>query len=91
MENKKATELQWLFLSSGSWTRTSDLWVMSPTSYQLLHPAMFGLQKYGDFLKKQLSLPKKVLLPAETFSFCGELLSKATGNQPAGSPTNEHK
>jgi hypothetical protein len=52
---------------------------------------MFGLQKYGDFLKKQLSLPKKVLLPAETFSFCGELLSKATGNQPAGSPTNEHK
>jgi predicted transcriptional regulator of viral defense system len=25
---------------SGSWTRTSDLRVMSPTSYQLLHPAM---------------------------------------------------
>ena len=26
--------------SSGGRTRTSGLWVMSPTSYQLLHPAM---------------------------------------------------
>ena len=31
--------------SSGDWTRTSDLWVMSPTSYQLLHPALFGNTK----------------------------------------------
>jgi hypothetical protein len=28
-------------LSSGGKTRTYDLWVMSPTSYQLLHPAIF--------------------------------------------------
>ncbi len=28
----------------------SLLTTLSPTSYQLLHPAMFGLQKYGDFL-----------------------------------------
>ncbi len=28
------------FLSSGDRTRTYDLWVMSPASYQLLHPAM---------------------------------------------------
>ena len=27
--------------SSGDWTRTSDLRVMSPTSYQLLHPAIY--------------------------------------------------
>gem|GEM_PF-5120611 len=32
---------------------------MSPTSYQLLHPAVFGLQKYGDFLEIQLPGPKK--------------------------------
>ena len=28
------------FLCSGGQTRTDDLWVMSPTSYQLLHPAI---------------------------------------------------
>ena len=33
------------FLSSGGRTRTSDLWVMSPTSYQLLHSA---IKKYKD-------------------------------------------
>ena len=27
--------------SCGGLTRTDDLWVMSPTSYQLLHSAMF--------------------------------------------------
>ena len=27
--------------SSGNWTRTSDLRVMSPTSYLLLYPAMW--------------------------------------------------
>jgi hypothetical protein len=30
-------------LSSGGQTRTDGLWVMSPTSYQLLHPAMYLL------------------------------------------------
>ena len=35
------------FFSSGDRTRTCDLWVMSPTSYQLLHPAILsrGVQK----------------------------------------------
>ena len=28
----------------GGTTRTYDLWVMSPTSYQLLHSAMFSLK-----------------------------------------------
>ncbi len=27
--------------SSGGQIRTDDLWVMSPTSYQLLHPAIY--------------------------------------------------
>ncbi len=40
--------------SSGNRTRTCDLWVMSPTSYQLLHPAIImGLQRYGDFKQEQ--------------------------------------
>ena len=30
-----------LLSSCGGLTRTDDLWVMSPTSYQLLHSAMF--------------------------------------------------
>ena len=32
--------------SSGGPTRTSDLWVMSPTSYQLLYPAMYRQNRY---------------------------------------------
>ena len=35
---------------SGNWTRTSDLRVMSPTSYLLLYPAIFWVQKYKLFL-----------------------------------------
>ena len=39
---KKRTLAYVLFrFSSGDRTRTCDLWVMSPTSYQLLHPAMY--------------------------------------------------
>ncbi len=37
---KKRTILGMVLFSSGGRTRTSDLWVMSPTSCQLLHPAM---------------------------------------------------
>src|SRR5688572_22704851 len=36
----KSLRLQAFLFSSGDKTRTCDLWVMSPTSYQLLHPAM---------------------------------------------------
>ncbi len=44
------------FLGSGDRTRTDDLWVMSPTSYQLLHPALsnmfpkLGAQIYTTFV-----------------------------------------
>ena len=31
------------FKCSGDRTRTCGLWVMSPTSYQLLHPAVYDL------------------------------------------------
>jgi uncharacterized protein with HEPN domain len=36
---KKVVKTTFLF-SSGDRTRTDDLWVMSPTSYHLLHPAV---------------------------------------------------
>ena len=49
----KSQPIGWLFkLSSGGRTRTCDLRVMSPTSYQLLYPAI-ALQKYNKFLKLQ--------------------------------------
>ncbi len=43
VDKKKAPpEMQkTLLCSSGGRTRTDDLWVMSPTSYQLLHPAVY--------------------------------------------------
>ncbi len=45
-KNKKAPKLGALMVSGcGSQTRTDDLWVMSPTSYQLLHPASMNTDK----------------------------------------------
>ena len=42
-KNKRQTAYYAIYLSKscGGKTRTYDLWVMSPTSYQLLHSAMF--------------------------------------------------
>ncbi len=74
LKTKTPLNIQWRLLRSGSWTRTSDLWVMSPTSYQLLHPAVLGLQKYGNLLEIQLSLSEKSLLRAETFFLPGRLV-----------------
>ena len=49
LEMKKATNFSVNgFLSSGGRTRTYDLRVMSPTSYQLLHPAMYILKLFRD-------------------------------------------
>ena len=39
-ETKKNRDCDSFFLSCGGLTRTDDLWVMSPTSYQLLHSAI---------------------------------------------------
>ena len=39
---KKTVEKRSFLFSCGDPTRTNDLWVMSPTSYQLLHSAMFN-------------------------------------------------
>ncbi len=45
-------------LCSGNWTRTSDLRVMSPTSYLLLYPAMWTakIQRKINFTKVSLKL-----------------------------------
>ena len=42
-DKKREKPHGFLSLSSGGRTRTSDLWVMSPTSCQLLHPAMYRI------------------------------------------------
>ncbi len=39
---KKRSDRLLFEISCGGLTRTDDLWVMSPTSYQLLHSAMFN-------------------------------------------------
>ena len=39
-ESVKSINQRTFFFSSGSWTRTNDLQVMSLTSYRLLYPAM---------------------------------------------------
>ena len=41
---KKPVVTDWLFPCSGDTTRTCDLRVMSPTSYQLLHPALLSIK-----------------------------------------------
>jgi hypothetical protein len=54
LQTKKGSSksLKPLFLlSSGGRIRTYDLWVMSPTSYQLLHPAIF-VPNIMDFIVK---------------------------------------
>ncbi len=53
-ENKKATRKGGLSsTSSGNWTRTSDLRVMSPTSYLLLYPAILD----GKYKTEKRILP----------------------------------
>ncbi len=44
--NEKRRLMTSFFFSSGDRTRTDDLWVMSPTSYQLLHPAIYYLHHF---------------------------------------------
>ena len=42
-QKKRSLKRLLIFSSCGGLTRTDDLWVMSPTSYQLLHSAMLSL------------------------------------------------
>jgi hypothetical protein len=55
-ENEKTPDhLAWGFGSSGGKTRTYDLWVMSPTSYQLLHPAILRHKSRTNRVKNQIN------------------------------------
>ncbi len=49
---KKLGKTKLFFSSCGDWTRTNDLRVMSPTSYQLLHPAIC-VRRYCIYWDKQ--------------------------------------
>ncbi len=49
--------MKFSFPSSGDPTRTDDLWVMSPTSCQLLHPAMYRNYFSNVFKKPGIETP----------------------------------
>ena len=71
--------LRLVLFSSGGWTRTNDLRVMSPTSYQLLYPAMFGNTKVGICFEfaKFFSLLLQILRSAARFLPVPRLFSAA--------------
>ncbi len=53
---KKPVSFETGFTSSGNWTRTSDLRVMSPTSYLLLYPAIWTakIQPFSYLYQKKI-------------------------------------
>ena len=53
--------LSYLVCSSGNWTRTSDLRVMSPTSYLLLYPAMWTAKIRPFYILHNLFYKKYLL------------------------------
>ena len=50
---KKKHPVRNAFFGCGGWTWTNDLRVMSPTSYQLLHPAIFNLTQQIYYTPKR--------------------------------------
>ena len=52
VQKKEELSLRQFLISSGGRTRTSDLRVMSPTSYQLLYPAMLLDYKGNYYFNK---------------------------------------
>ena len=76
---KKDKSCDLSFFSSGGWTRTNDLRVMSPTSYQLLYPAMFENTKVGISFEftKFFSLLLQILRSAARFLPAPRLFSAA--------------
>ncbi len=60
----------WHFdLSSGNWTRTSDLRVMSPTSYLLLYPAIWVFNISFLAFNFRLIMPTEILDCKDTKDF----------------------
>ena len=78
-QHKTGQILRLVLFSSGGWTRTNDLRVMSPTSYQLLYPAMFGNTKVGISFEftKFFSLLLQILRSAARFLSVPRLFSAA--------------
>ena len=71
-EIKKAIQIG--SLSSGDKTRTCDLWVMSPTSYQLLHPAIYFSDNFFIYTVLNRQTKLRVSLPIKK----PEFLSKSS-------------
>ena len=73
-QNKKDDLSGHPLFSSGGWTRTNDLRVMSPTSYQLLYPAMFGNAKVGnDFYKSKFFFRVRIVVNRERIEMVEEI------------------
>ena len=68
LPKKKAIDSVDGFLCSGDWTRTSDLRVMSPTSYLLLYPAMWtaNIRRFIGLIKSWLG--EIFILPPGAFA-----------------------
>ncbi len=58
-----------VFASSGNWTRTSDLRVMSPTSYLLLYPAILIPKTTYLAFNFRFIMPTKLFRNANIQSF----------------------
>ncbi len=84
------------FLSSGDRTRTDDLRVMSPTSYQLLHPAIslycFILISLSGFNRRATpetsGLTPQYLFIALFYFFVGFSIRRATPENSGLTPQN---
>ena len=58
---KKRSDRLLFEISCGGLTRTDDLWVMSPTSYQLLHSAMLIKSAFSCVVYRNVLLLLKLL------------------------------
>ena len=80
---KPVRRLVFCLFSSGGRTRTSGLRVMSPTSYQLLYPAVLL-----DYKGKHYFLYCKLLLTFFSIIFNFHLMRPAATKNPRGFPDN---
>ncbi len=79
----KVASITYDFLSCGDQTRTDDLWVMSPTSYQLLHSAIllcFNECKYTAFSYTTKLLSKVFIVFFQIF-ICSFILSSCISSK----------
>ena len=69
--SKKVSNEADFFVSSGGRTRTSDLRVMSPTSYRLLYPAVWDCKGKDFFRKNKTFLKENPFTLLSSYDFTG--------------------